>query len=1070
MMEYFKEYKIISKLNIPDLFSDYYLVFKDSKYYILRIFNQDLKIESEIIENVKDITNDLQKHLCIIYEFDFYEKNYYQILEYPSYGTLTNYIDKKLFSNNKIAKDILDEIIKELVEALIDLHSNGIAVLLFNSDSIFIRNLSKLDLVFVSFNLPPLINEELFFDKLINNYKVFLAPENLNNIFSFESDYYQLGKLIYKIFKKKDYNFNDYESIKFDIDIPIDYKILLLGLLNSEYKKRFYNNELALFLNKDINTLIDKLAFITDIDYPYIKNIPFGNNVYNNYRELYFSFVKSKENFELALKLFFNYLIDKLSLKDYKIFNEINKEIKTKKVAFSVFISVKLEQFYLYNFLVDIKLIKEILKDPKHPLYSFLTNYINYLFNNSFEDYKNSIFYFYSVFSRLSGITLNYLENFFYNIQNLVLDLDFEFYGNYYRIKNKNEIFIKFLSDLVNDKLIIYKDFDVFNTKIDVEVLKDQGRILDLVFLPADYLLKLNSVYILPKEFNNLKEFDFKEYIKLVNWLFKNKSKLIRKSGKNKEKFLSLDLNSYEKIINSNKSKKILDLDKISLNKISIAFISLFLLILVLWFFINNINKLPIFLNKKLNANTNYNTNYNVNSNYNVFKGLYKNNVINSSYSILYDSINLYDSLSLSKIRVFQGNSYDEFYSIYYFNNYYYLLGITNSFGFGRFDTFLVKLDSNLNYISSFCFGNDFDNISYKVLPHLDNLIFIGYSLDSDFNSFSSIFKANSDGKIIYQYNLQELYNSQFVDILKYSSENSLNDKFLLLGTFFNEKFKSGNSFILSLLDNGNSIKNETCKLIYSSFDNQFLFSYFINKQFILIGSINQNNENIAYIKLNTDLNLLKSLKFDYNYPLSLINSVFKNNYIVEIGDIFYQNNLYPIIIIIDPKNDKILNAFYYQIDKSYNNGVNLKFVYSDYFDNFYYILASLYFYNKDKKYFVIKMDKNFDIVDAKVINLVAYLKEDYNKTQFNSILQNILIGKVIYYNKNYDGVLMKFSSSFEEQFNNANLKNLKEILIKKELNINWDSLKIDLIDTKVNLVKSNFSSLGVTFNIYDIK
>jgi len=84
-------------------------------------------------------------------------------------------------------------------------------------------------------------------------------------------------------------------------------------------------------------------------------------------------------------------------------------------------------------------------------------------------------------------------------------------------------------------------------------------------------------------------------------------------------------------------------------------------------------------------------------------------------------------------------------------------------------------------------------------------------------------------------------------------------------------------------LDNGNSIKNEICKLIYSSFDNQFLFSYFINKQFILIGNINQNNENIAYLKLNADLNLLKSLKFDYNYPLSLINSVFNNNYIVEI-------------------------------------------------------------------------------------------------------------------------------------------------------------------------------------------
>ena len=1067
MEDYFKEYKIISKLNILDLFSDYYLVSLNSKYYILRIFKEHLKIENDIIENVKNITNDLQKHLCTIYEFDFYEKSYYQILEYPSYGTLSNYINKKLFSNFRIDIGILNEIIKELLQALIDLHSNGIAVLLFNSDSIFVRNLSKLDLVFVGFNLPPLINEELFFNKLISDYKVFLAPENLDNIFSFESDYYQLGRLIYQIFKNKDYNFNDYELIKFDIDIPIDYKVLLLGLLNSEYKKRFYSNELTLFFNEDINPLIDKLSFITDIDYPYVKNIPFRNNIYNNYRELYLSFVKSKEDFELALKLFFNYLVDKLNLKDYKIFNEINKEIKNKEVAFSVFVSVKLEQFYLYNFLVDINSIKEIFKDFKHPLYSFLVNYINYLFNNSFEDYKNSIFYFYSIFSKLSGITLNYLENFFYNIQNLVLDLDFEFYSNYYRIKNKNEIFIKFLSDLVNNKLIVYKGFDIFNAKIDIEVLKGQDKIF---FLPADYLLKMNSVYVLPAEFNDLRNLDFKGYIKLVNWIFKNKSKLIKKSQKNREKLLSLDLNSYEKIINSNKSKKIL-----KLNNIYIPLISLFLFILVLWIFINSIGKFSIFPNKKINANSSknglVNTNYNINSNYsnyNASSELYKNNVVDFSNRILYDNISLYDSLELNKIKVFQSNSYDEFYSIYYFNNYYYLLGITNSFGFGGFDIFWVKLDSNLNYISSFCFGNDLDNVSYKVLPYLDKFIFIGYSLDSNSNSF--IFKTNSDGKIIYQYNLNELYNSQFLDILKYSFENTLSDKFLLLGTFFNEKFKSNNSFIVSLLDDGNSIRNETCKLIYSSFDNQFLFSYFVNQQLVLVGNINQNNENIAYLKLNTDLNLLKSFRSDYNYSLSLINSVFRNNYIIEIGDVYYQNNLYPIIIIIDPINDKILNAFYYQIDNSHNSGINLKFVSIDYFDNFYYILASSYFYNKDKKYFVIKMDKDFDIIDIKGINLVSYLKEDYNKTQLNSILQNILIGRVIYYNKNYDGLLMKFSNSFEEQLNNDNLRSLKEILIKKELNINWDSLKIDLINTKVNLLKSNFNSLRVMFNIYDIK
>ncbi|MGC8734962.1 MAG: hypothetical protein ACP5RD_08035, partial [bacterium] len=686
----FKGYKIINKLNILDLFSNYYLVTKDSKYYILRVFNEDLDITDEIIEKIKEITNDLKEHLCVIYEFGYEDKNYYQILEYPSYSSLTNYIREKLFINSRVNEDILKQILKELSSALNELNSNGIGILLFNSDSIFIRNISKLDLVFVSFNLPPLINEDIFFSKLISNYKSLLAPENLDNVFSFESDYYHLGKLIYKIFKNKEFNITDYEEIKYDASIPIDYKVLLLGLLAKDYKKRFSFDELSLFFDNNISLLIDRVSYITSIDYPYVKNIPFVNKFFNDDKELYLEFIKSNENFDLAFKFFFNYLINKLNLKDYKIFEEIKNELQNElldesrdidKIIFSLFISVKLKNFYLYNFLINIDLIKKSFIDPKNSLNYFFINYIDYLFNNSLKSYKNSIFYFYSIFSKLSSLSFNYLENLFYNIQNLALDLDFDFYSNYYHLKNKKDIFIKFLTDLFNNQLIVYKNFDIFNTKIDIDTLKDQKK---FIFLPINYFQRLSSVYILPKEFKNLNNLDLKDYVNLVNWLFKNKSKLIRLSDsiKDKEKISSLDINSYEQLINSKKNNK-----TFSLRSILFIFISLFLFITIFWILVSNIKKLSILSYKNFNKDSNKNitinsttTNSTTNVNFNTNSGVNSN---------LYNSNFVYSKLDLVKVRAFGGNSYEEFYNIYSFNNYFYLLGITNSFGFGSFDSFL---------------------------------------------------------------------------------------------------------------------------------------------------------------------------------------------------------------------------------------------------------------------------------------------------------------------------------------------------------------------------------------------
>ncbi|MGC8734929.1 MAG: hypothetical protein ACP5RD_07865 [bacterium] len=358
----------------------------------------------------------------------------------------------------------------------------------------------------------------------------------------------------------------------------------------------------------------------------------------------------------------------------------------------------------------------------------------------------------------------------------------------------------------------------------------------------------------------------------------------------------------------------------------------------------------------------------------------------------------------------------------------------------------------------------------------MDKIIFVGYNLDSNYNSQACIFKINNEGKIIYQYCLKELYNSQFLDIVKYSYEKNLNNKLTVLGTFFNQKFNVSNSFIISFLDDNNSIKNQVCKLIYSNFDNQFLSIYPVNQYFLLIGNINDNNENIALLKLDQNLNLLKSLKFNYNYHISLINSILKDNFIIHIGDIYYQNRLYPIIILIDTNNDRIIKAFYYEIlDNLYSKDLNLKFISIDYFDNYYYILANLFISNdKNKKYFVIKLDQNFDIIDIKEVNIKSNNNEGYNKIQLNSIFTNILTGKINYQNNNYDGLLIKFSNLFNNTNNNlydsANILNIKDIISKKDLNISWRDLKINLIDTNVNLVKSNLSSLKVDINIYDMK
>ena len=238
--------------------SDTYLVEKDNKEYVLKIYRSDIIPNLEIIENLKKITHDYPNYFVKLEEFWKSDDKYYEVYEFCRYGNLANFLksNKNVF-NFKKKKDLFD-LVSKINDALKILHKNGILHRDLKLSNILVKE--SFNLVLSDFGISKDIKSSVVYTKNFKGSYRYSAPETLSNKFNKKSDYWSLGIIVYELYFKKNpfekKNINSVFSELLDnkpFHIPsneVDSEILILlsGLLEKEPLKRWGSKEIDNFL------------------------------------------------------------------------------------------------------------------------------------------------------------------------------------------------------------------------------------------------------------------------------------------------------------------------------------------------------------------------------------------------------------------------------------------------------------------------------------------------------------------------------------------------------------------------------------------------------------------------------------------------------------------------------------------------------------------------------------------------------------------------------------------------------------------------------------------------------
>jgi serine/threonine protein kinase len=637
------KYEIINEIESVGGQADLFLV-KDinNKKFVLKLYKKNVEINDLAIKKVIELSKRYPEYFINIYELNYDPnlKRYYEIQEYIDYGNLED------FNKNILSKDLdyelVDKIIYKLNEGLNILHSNGIIHRDLKPTNILIRNIKKykdkivdIETIITDFNVSTLIEANIT-KKITQDIKgtiSYLAPETFSNIIKKESDYWALGIIIYELLT----NSNPFENINLNLiiytlltkgieipdNIPLKYRVLLKGLLQTNPDKRFTYNQVKEVLQAkneaDLKKILQKYFnenLIPQNQYQQI--IKYNNKEYNSLETLLIEFIKDYNSFLNGLAFFkteqFQLLLndnDKQIINKIYSYGNISDEI-----AFSLFLDYKLNlPFYLYNININSENILTIIdkylekRELKPEEYKILT-----LLNNFFTKKQDNLETYYNIYLNLTNKRNIELETFLSNLNKIKLPLNKDL--NYESILK----FILVLGLTNRENYIIPKQLKNFNI-FKYHLVSD----IDLIdkFLQKQELEYLNKIYILPYEVKNLENYPIKDYIKIVNWLGKNKDDLILRKDLNISK--EIYIKDYEILRRKLLQQKINQRNTFS-NTLSISQLEFNKLIVL--------NRLLMENNLRDNELMYYINNYQY-LNYQIFNSLYERNV-NRLVDILY--------------------------------------------------------------------------------------------------------------------------------------------------------------------------------------------------------------------------------------------------------------------------------------------------------------------------------------------------------------------------------------------------------------------------------------------------
>jgi len=259
VLKTFRGYKIIKELPATGGEADTFLIQKGENIYFLKLlYRKGINPKIDVLKKIKVLSEKLPEHIVRVYDvgFDKETGRYYEIMEYAEYGNLREAY-KKLHLN-------IDDVIRELAEAIHGLHKHNIIHRDIKPTNVLIRKIKPLDLILTDFGISSAVMEDI--SKIVTTVKgtfQYSAPETFSGYFGKEVDWWSLGIIVYELltgsnpFRGLSQQVIMHKLITGNVPIPKNinkkYQLFLKGLLTRDPKKRWGYEQIKKWLEGDLN-------------------------------------------------------------------------------------------------------------------------------------------------------------------------------------------------------------------------------------------------------------------------------------------------------------------------------------------------------------------------------------------------------------------------------------------------------------------------------------------------------------------------------------------------------------------------------------------------------------------------------------------------------------------------------------------------------------------------------------------------------------------------------------------------------------------------------------------------
>jgi serine/threonine protein kinase len=237
--------------------ADIYVVSKDNKNYILKLYHYSVNPKEDNLAKIRDISDKNPIHFVRLYDngrSPELDQRAYEIMEYVENGSLDNYIqsgEARNFDFNTVVSQISEAI--EVLRELRIVHSD------IKPPNILVRSVSPLRLIISDFGISTMMNQHSIRLTTRKLSEYYAAPEQLSGHVTFKTDYWAMGMVLYEIIDGKNpfeglnastisYNLSTHKKIDMPKNADDRTQLLLKGLLTHDDKKRWGYDEVTRWL------------------------------------------------------------------------------------------------------------------------------------------------------------------------------------------------------------------------------------------------------------------------------------------------------------------------------------------------------------------------------------------------------------------------------------------------------------------------------------------------------------------------------------------------------------------------------------------------------------------------------------------------------------------------------------------------------------------------------------------------------------------------------------------------------------------------------------------------------